>query len=152
MTCKGCFVWYQKKKYQQIKVTFNYLPILYDWCERVSFQRMAKSRGCRWVVGRASWVVGHGSCVMRRASCVVRRGSWVVGRGSWVTREYCFLRVLTLKSPHGLMSVKSKSESIQNVTMFNIFLLESLDASCKDYLISCVRTLSYDWPKTNFAN
>ena len=26
-----------KKKYQQIKVTFNHLPILYDWCERVSF-------------------------------------------------------------------------------------------------------------------
>ena len=37
------------------------------------------------------------------------------------------------------MSVKSKSESVQNVTMFNIFLLESLDASCKDYLISSVR-------------
>ena len=31
--------------------------------------------------------------------------------------------------------------------MFNIFLLESLDASCKDYLISSVGTLSYDWPK-----
>ena len=37
MTCKRCFVRYQKKKYQQIKVTFNHLPILYDWCERVSF-------------------------------------------------------------------------------------------------------------------
>ena len=41
-----------------------------------------------------------------------------------------------------LMSVKSKSESIQNVKMFNTFLLESIDASCKDYLISSVGTLS----------
>ena len=54
------------------------------------------------------------------------------------------------------MSVKSKSESIQNVKMFNIFLLESIDASYKAYLISLeigsVGTLSYDWPKTNFAH
>ena len=32
--------------------------------------------------------------------------------------------------------------------MFNIFSLVSLDASCKDYLMSSVKTLSYDWPKT----
>ena len=50
------------------------------------------------------------------------------------------------------MSVKSKSESIQNVKMFNIFSLESLDASCKDCLISNMGTLSYDRPKTNFAH
>ena len=55
------------------------------------------------------------------------------------------------------MSVKSKSESIQNVKMFNIFLLESIDASCKAYLISLEigsvqGTLSYDWLKTNFAH
>ena len=49
------------------------------------------------------------------------------------------------------MPVKSKSECIQKVKMFDIFLLESLDASCKDYVISSVGTLSYDWPKTNFA-
>ena len=53
------------------------------------------------------------------------------------------------------MTVKSKSQSIQNVRMFNIFLLESLDASCKAYLISLeissVGTLSYDWPKTNYT-
>ena len=47
------------------------------------------------------------------------------------------------------MFVKSNSESIQNVKMFNIFSLESLDASCKDYLISSVGMLSYDRPKTN---
>ena len=31
--------------------------------------------------------------------------------------------------------------------MFNIFSLESLDASCKDSLIINVGMLSYDWPK-----
>ena len=30
--------------------------------------------------------------------------------------------------------------------MFNIFSLESLDESCKDYLFINVGTLSYDWP------
>ena len=45
---------------------------------------MARSRGCRWVVGRASWVVGHGSCVVLRAS-------WVVGRESRAsTASYVF--------------------------------------------------------------
>ena len=48
-----------------------------------------------------------------------------------------------------LMSVKSKSESIQNVKMFNIFLLEGIDASCKDYLISSEGTLS---SLANFAH
>ena len=52
--------------------------------------------------------------------------------------------------PNGLMSVKSKSESIQNVTMFNIpyiyIFLESLDASCMQRFFnnSSVGTLSYD--------
>ena len=62
------------------------------------------------------------------------------------------MNLFSSKYQNGLMSVKSKSESIQNVKMFNIFLLESLDASCKDYLISSVGTLLYDWPKTNFAH
>ena len=44
-------------------------------------------------MGSASWVV-------RRGSWVVGRGSWVVGRASWVARDYCVLRVLTLKSPN----------------------------------------------------
>ena len=39
--------------------------------------------------------------------------------------------------------MKSKLESIQNVK----FLLESLDASCKDDLISSVGTLSYGLAK-----
>ena len=60
------------------------------------------------------------------------------------------MRLFSCEYQNGLMSVKSKSESIQNVKMFHIFLLESLDASCKDYLISSVETLLYDWPKTNY--
>ena len=32
------------------------------------------------------------------------------------------------------------------------FLLESPDASWKDYIISSVGTLSYDWLKTNVAD
>ena len=42
---------------------------------------------------------------------------------------------------NSLMSLKSKSQSTQNVKMFNIFSLESLDASCKDYLIINVGAL-----------
>ena len=43
--------------------------------------------------------------------------------------------------------MKSKSDSIQNVKIFGMFLLDTLDASCKDCLISSVGTLSYDWSK-----
>ena len=37
---------------------------------------------------------------MAKSRVQVGRGRWVVARGSWVAREYCDLRILTLKSPH----------------------------------------------------
>ena len=74
------------------------------------------------------------------------RGSCVVGCAQFLNKarpDHLF----SSEYQNGLMSVKSKSESIQNVKIFNIFLLASLDPSCKDYLISSGGNLSYDWPK-----
>ena len=45
-------------------------------------------------------------------------GRWVLGSASWVVR-----RGLWVEYQNGLKSVKSKPESIQNVTMFNFFFV-----------------------------